>query len=303
MAKKTSKPATKTGGKSGVKPSKKASVKPGPAAKAPAKASAPAKAPAKHVAKAAAPAPKAAVGKVAAGKPSAKNNGTKAVAGKAAPAGKAPAKAPAGKPAAPVADGKNGRKGITIVQPKPVRRVKPKPKAPMSGVSAVPASLHHRSGLKPLIPSGPAATPHQPLGFHGHTSDGPRHDFKSPFGKKELAHFRQILLQKRIELVRDVSSMESEALKSESGSLSSLPQHMAEQGSETYDQSLSLDLAAADRKLIKEIDDALVRIEKGTYGVCELTGKPIKVERLEELPWARYSIEAARDLERRQMRL
>jgi RNA polymerase-binding protein DksA len=77
---------------------------------------------------------------------------------------------------------------------------------------------------------------------------------------------------------------------------------MAEQGSETYEQSLHLDLAAVDRKLLKEIDEAIVRIDKGMYGICELTGKPIKVERLEELPWARYTIEAQRELERRSMR-
>ena len=65
------------------------------------------------------------------------------------------------------------------------------------------------------------------------------------------------------------------------------PQHLAEQGSDTYDQSLSLDLAAADRKLIGEIDEALGRIADGTYGVCVMTGKPITKERLEELPWAR----------------
>ncbi len=228
--------------------------------------------------------------------------GGKVPAGKSAPAG-SPAAGKPGAPAAPAADAKGGRKGITIVTPKPVKKAKPKPRSPMSGASSVPSILGGRGSMKPLIPSGPAAVPHQPLGYHGHTSDGPRADLKSPFGKKELAHFRQILLQKRVELVRDVSSMESEALKGESGSLSSVPQHMAEQGSENYDQSLSLDLAAADRKLIKEIDDALVRIDNGTFGICELTGKPIKVERLEELPWARYSIEAARDLERRQMRL
>ncbi|MBL8963514.1 MAG: TraR/DksA C4-type zinc finger protein [Phycisphaeraceae bacterium] len=225
---------------------------------------------------------------------------------KAKPAPKgSPTKAGAPSKAAPApADGKGGRKGITIVTPKVVKKPKPKPRAPMSGAAAVSSMMGGKSGtMKPLIPSGPAATPFQPLGYHGHDADGPRKEAKSPFGKKELAHFRQVLLQKRVELVRDVSSMESEALKRESGSLSSLPQHMAEQGSETYDQSLSLDLAAADRKLIREIDEALTRIENGTYGVCELTGKPIKIERLEELPWAKYSIEAARDLERRQMRL
>jgi RNA polymerase-binding transcription factor DksA len=77
---------------------------------------------------------------------------------------------------------------------------------------------------------------------------------------------------------------------------------MAEQGSENYEQTLSLDLAAADRKLIREIDDALKRIDDGTFGICEHSGKPIKLERLEELPWARYSIEAARELERLSMR-
>ncbi|HLO41879.1 MAG TPA: TraR/DksA family transcriptional regulator [Phycisphaerales bacterium] len=230
----------------------------------------------------------------------------KADGGKGAkPAGKAGAATPDAKGGdAKGGDAKNGRKGITIVQPKPVKKTKPKPKAPMSGAHAIPSMLSSRPGShKPLIPSGPAASPSAPIGFHGHTADGPKGDVKSPFGKKELAHFRQILLQKRAELVGDVSSMESEALKGESGSLSSVPQHMAEQGSENYDQSLSLDLAAADRKLIREIDDALARIDNGTYGICELTGKPIRLERLEELPWARYSIEAARDLERRHMRL
>jgi len=131
--------------------------------------------------------------------------------------------------------------------------------------------------------------------------DAPPVAMKSPFGKKELTSFRQLLLRKRAELVGDISQMEREALQG-SGALLNMPQHMAEQGADTYDTTLSLDLAAADRKLIKEIDDAIARIDKGTYGICELTGKAIKVERLEELPWARYSIEAARELERRSMR-
>ncbi len=114
---------------------------------------------------------------------------------------------------------------------------------------------------------------------------------------------RAILLKKRADLVGDVSTMESEALMGHGGDLSHTPQHMAEQGTDTYEQTLSLDLAAADRRLIREIEDALKRIEDGTYGVCELTKQPIRLERLEELPWTRYSIEAARELERRSHRL
>jgi RNA polymerase-binding transcription factor DksA len=92
--------------------------------------------------------------------------------------------------------------------------------------------------------------------------------------------------------------MEDEALRQNSGSLSNLPQHMAEQGSDTCDQSLSLDLAQVDRNLIKEIDDALRRIEDGSYGICLRTGKRISAERLAEVPWAKYTIEAAREMER-----
>jgi len=121
---------------------------------------------------------------------------------------------------------------------------------------------------------------------------------KSPFAKKELRHFREILLAKRRQLIGDVTSMESEALTGGSGSLSHLPQHMADQGSDTYDQTLALDLAASQRTLLKEINDALDRIDHGAYGVCERLGKPISPERLEHTPWARFSIEAARQLER-----
>jgi RNA polymerase-binding protein DksA len=180
------------------------------------------------------------------------------------------------------------------VTPKPVK--KPKGKAstlvlPTFGSQLLKPGARH----KPLIASGPGA-PKQP---HLHIPAEGAEPRKSPFDRRQIERFREILLRKRAELMGDMSSLESEALMGQSGSLSNLPQHMAEQGSDAAGQSLSLDLAAADRRLIKEIDDALRRIEAGTYGICELTGKPIKVDRLEELPWARYSIEAARELERR----
>lgn len=185
------------------------------------------------------------------------------------------------------------RKGITIITPKPVK----KPKAPSKGIE-IPSFGGQllRPGLKrkPLIQSGPSAPSRSSLAMHA--GDQPR---KSVLDKRQLARFEEILRRKRGELAGDVNTLETEALMSQSGSLSHLPQHMAEQGSDAYGQSLSLDLAAADRRLIKEIDDALERIRGGTYGICELTGKPIRIERLEELPWARYSIEAARELERR----
>ena len=198
-------------------------------------------------------------------------------------------------PSKPIAaPGKPIRKGITIVTPKPVK--KPSSKKPSLKLPSFGKPLLGPGGTikKPLITSGPNAPARNAL--FGGDQKKPR---KTPFDKRELAQFKAILLRKRAELVGDVSTMETEALMGQSGSLSHVPQHLAEQGSDAYGQSLSLDLAAADRRLIKEIDDALKRISDGTYGVCELTGKPIKADRLEELPWARYSIEAARELERR----
>ncbi|MBI1189950.1 MAG: hypothetical protein GC200_04620 [Tepidisphaera sp.] len=216
--------------------------------------------------------------------------------------GAKPAEAPAA--AAAPADAKKdaGRKGITIVTPKPMKRPKSAPAV------AMPTGLGQLLGpngivRKPLIPSGPKSTTHRALGQHGGPDEVTEKPvFKTHLGKKELEHFRSLLLRKRAELVGDVSTMETGALLGESGSLSNVPSHLAEQGSDASEQSLSLDLAAADRKLIREIDDALARINNGTYGVCELTGKPIKQERLEELPWARHTIEAARELERLAMR-
>lgn len=192
-------------------------------------------------------------------------------------------------------DKKGARKGITIVTKKRSRRA-PAPLLVMPKFPPLGAGL---KGRKPLIPSGPKAAQADDEGDDA-ASSGKKP--KSPFNKRQLEKFRQILLDKRRELFGDVSMMEKEALKGGSGSLSNLPQHMAEQGSDAYDQSLSLDLAAADRRLIKEIDDALERINNGTYGLCERSKKPIRAERLEELPWARYSIEAAREFERQSYR-
>jgi RNA polymerase-binding protein DksA len=116
---------------------------------------------------------------------------------------------------------------------------------------------------------------------------------------KELEHYRDLLLAKRRELVGDMSSMEREALRTGGGSnLSNLPIHMADMGTDNYEQEFTLGLMEKDRDLLREINQALAKIQDGTYGICEGTGKPIGKPRLEAQPWARYSIEHARQMER-----
>ena len=119
--------------------------------------------------------------------------------------------------------------------------------------------------------------------------------------KCDIEHFKQILLEKRREIIGDVSKIEDESLKKSrldaSGDLSSMPIHMADIGTDNYEQEFALGLMDSERKLLKEIDDALQRIETGTYGTCEATGKQIEKARLEAKPWARYCVEYARIIE------
>jgi DnaK suppressor protein len=119
---------------------------------------------------------------------------------------------------------------------------------------------------------------------------------------RDLAFFRDLLLAKRRELVGDVHSMEQEALQAGGGSnLSNLPLHMADMGTDNYEQEFTLGLVEKDRTLLREINVALAKIRDGSYGICEGTGKPISRARLEAQPWARYSIEFARQREKGMM--
>lgn len=118
---------------------------------------------------------------------------------------------------------------------------------------------------------------------------------------KEIATFKALLLQRRREILQNVTEIEGETLRKSrldaSGDLSSMPIHMADLGTDNYQQEFSLGLMDSERRLIVEIDDALNRIETGTYGICEGTGKPIPKARLEAQPWARYSVEYAKMIE------
>lgn len=127
---------------------------------------------------------------------------------------------------------------------------------------------------------------------------------KTRLSAADIEHFRQILLDKRQEIIGNVNEMKDEALNKSrldaSGDLSSMPIHMADMGTDTFDQEFALGLMDSERKLLREIDDALQRIENHTYGICEGTGKPISKARLEAQPWARYCVEYARMLEQGQ---
>ena len=126
----------------------------------------------------------------------------------------------------------------------------------------------------------------------------PRKPLKTKLNKKDLDRYRSLLLVKRAELVGDLNAMEAQALKSNGGQVSHMPIHMADVGTDTFDQEFILGMAENERQRLREIDAALKRIEDKTYGVCQMTEKVIPKSRLNAKPWARYTIEAALQIER-----
>ena len=94
---------------------------------------------------------------------------------------------------------------------------------------------------------------------------------------------------------------QSEALRKSrlgaSGDLSSMPIHMADIGSDNYEQEFTLDLLDSERKMLVKIYEAMLRIQDGTYGICDGTGEQIARARLEAKPWAKYGIKYAQMLE------
>jgi len=73
--------------------------------------------------------------------------------------------------------------------------------------------------------------------------------------------------------------------------------HIADAGTDNFDRDFALSIASSEQEALYEIDQALNRIREGTYGVCELTGKPVEPERLKAVPWTRFSTAAEKELE------
>jgi DnaK suppressor protein len=115
--------------------------------------------------------------------------------------------------------------------------------------------------------------------------------------EKQLDKYRQLLLEKRREIMGSVESIEQNIFQG-GGELSSMPVHLADIGSDNFEQEFSLGLMAEEKKILVEIDHALSRVEDGSYGICEGLGTPIEQPRLEAIPWTRYSLEYAKKVEK-----
>ncbi|HIL73184.1 MAG TPA: transcriptional regulator [Verrucomicrobia bacterium] len=104
---------------------------------------------------------------------------------------------------------------------------------------------------------------------------------------------KQLLLGLRDRLTDQRNGLAKESAKE----MESYGVHMADSGTDNFDRDFNLSLLSADQDVIYEIEEALKRIEKGTYGTCEITEKAIPQTRLNAIPWARFRVDAQTELE------
>lgn len=117
----------------------------------------------------------------------------------------------------------------------------------------------------------------------------------TPYSDEELEHFKNLLLEERKETLENAKNMQESIehqQQRDSERVSSQDHHQGDIGSEEEEKETDYILRERSRQKIDEIDAALKRIENKTYGVCEDTGKKIQKERLEAIPYARFSVEA-----------
>ncbi len=99
--------------------------------------------------------------------------------------------------------------------------------------------------------------------------------------------------------LRDRLSQQMIGLAKESSEeMDSYSLHMADAGTDNFDRDFALSLLSSDQDAMFEIEEAIKRIEKDTYGTCEITGKPIPKARLDAIPWARFTVESQAQLEK-----
>jgi RNA polymerase-binding transcription factor DksA len=119
---------------------------------------------------------------------------------------------------------------------------------------------------------------------------------------EKFKRYHRLLIDMRRHLTEGIERHSEETLKrsvkDDAGDLSSYGQHMADAGTDTFDRDFALSLVSNEQEALSEIEAAIKRIRDGTYGICEITAKPISKERLLAVPFTRYSAEAQKQIER-----
>ena len=126
---------------------------------------------------------------------------------------------------------------------------------------------------------------------------------KKKFSKKDLLYFKKLALKRKEEIIDQINHISEDTLKKSqkdaAGDISGYTYHMADIATDTYDREFSIGLASNERKLIYEIDDAVKKIEDGTYGICEECKNLITKTRLKAIPYARLCLKCQEKTEKK----
>lgn len=192
----------------------------------------------------------------------------------------------------------------------PVKKVLVAKKAPKTAVAVKKAkSRVAKASDKPIIRTGPSKIPTSfgkaPLSALGRGMIRPSAKVASkakPLTKSEVQYYKELLLKLRDRVIDEISFLANDNLnrsaKESSGDLSSYSFHMADQGTDNFDREFAASLLNNEHDVLYEIEEALRRIEQGTYGVCEMSNRPIERERLKVLPFVRYCVAVQSEIER-----
>jgi RNA polymerase-binding transcription factor DksA len=163
--------------------------------------------------------------------------------------------------------------------PKPKSKAAPLPKVSRKPAAKAPAKTPAKAD--PVVPTNGAVRHAKP---------------PSGFFLRQKAR----LLDLRDHFLDQMQSVAQDSLRSraENNEASAVGQHQADAGSDAYEKDFALSLLSQEQDALYEIEEALKRIENGSYGVCEMSNKPIPHARLEAIPFARFTVECQQQLEK-----
>lgn len=121
---------------------------------------------------------------------------------------------------------------------------------------------------------------------------------KSELSKKDLAFYKEVLLDLRSKIVGDLQHLESDSLKKSTEEMTGDHADVIDTAQDEFDREFVLSLAANEQQILNKIDVALHKIAAGTYGICEKYGTPIPKKRLMAMPYAAMSIKAQEEQEK-----
>lgn len=119
---------------------------------------------------------------------------------------------------------------------------------------------------------------------------------------KKWKKYYKLLIEMRANLSEEISLHTSDTLQHHSDDHAGDRTLEDDSGTDAFDRDFALSLVSGEQEALNEIEEALLRIKQGTYGVCEVTGKPISKERLTAVPFARYSVEGQIEFEKNKRR-